>query len=926
MPSVTFDGRSFMLDGRRIWLVSGSIHYARVPRALWKDRIHAAKLSGLNTIEVPVFWSRHEPLPGKFDFEGDNDLRHFVELIGEAGLHCILRPGPFIGLDADFGGLPAWLASVPEIVYRSANPQFLEASSRYLAAVAEQVRSLQVTSPGKGGPIILVQNEAQWNCGVDEALRGYLSELSRYLRESGLNVPTINSNNLWHGVEGEIDCWVGQSSLLPTMRQLSRVRPDQPRMVIDLPVMPTPVWGQDATGPSPATIQRKLAEVLAGGGQFNLQPFHAGTNLGVFAGASPLAPGAYGVTGYGREAPLDDFGLPGKSFHHIRRICTFASRFSRLLASLDPDFQPVVFQPADLGARKGSTCSVVHAQGAQGGIAFVFGPDPDTTNQKPGGLSTTLLMSDGSAQEVHLGEQAVSWCVMDYNLSGRARLDYSTLCALGHVGETLVCFGPAGKDGTVSINGSPLTVTAPKGKTPLVIEHEGCTLVVCNERQIDEVYIAEAGVYTGVESVLEDGAVIEGQGAKLIGKDSAPKPVTGVPRQRATGKVSQTPWTAALTNEYLEGTSPRFASIDGPADLATLGAAAGYGWYRIELKVSAAKRPRLLAPQSADRLHFWQDGQPLGLIGSGPGCGEDKLACSFGKGTHTLVVLAENLGRDSFGHHLGDPKGLWGPLWEVKAFKAGKASLETGAPIDPFKFRAPVWGAGKGDFTHPSRVTWSFTHRRKSPLFLHIKPIEGVALLVLNDEPIGIVDRGSRMPLCLWPEQLRAGSNVVQLAAMPGLTPDSLLESCSGATFHEGASDFTAKASWAFAKWEPPARTAFKEVTKTEISQIKTPAWWRCSFKASDSDRPVAIDLSGMTKGQIYINDTHLGRYFVAEPTGKAVPPQSLYYIPEPMLDPELDNEITLFDEHGGNPARVTIGHAKGHAIRASAPLELAAV
>src|SRR5690606_3070223 len=61
MATVTFDGRSFMLDGRRIWLVSGQVAYGRIPREHWADRIHAAKLAGLNTIETPVFWSQHEP-------------------------------------------------------------------------------------------------------------------------------------------------------------------------------------------------------------------------------------------------------------------------------------------------------------------------------------------------------------------------------------------------------------------------------------------------------------------------------------------------------------------------------------------------------------------------------------------------------------------------------------------------------------------------------------------------------------------------------------------------------------------------------------------------------------------------------------------------------------------------------------------------
>ena len=97
-----------MIDGRRIWLVSGRVPYARLPRETWGDRIQAAKLAGLNCIETPVFWNRHEARPGRFDFTGDNDLRHFIDRVGKAGLFCILSIGPFIDSSWDFGGLPAW--------------------------------------------------------------------------------------------------------------------------------------------------------------------------------------------------------------------------------------------------------------------------------------------------------------------------------------------------------------------------------------------------------------------------------------------------------------------------------------------------------------------------------------------------------------------------------------------------------------------------------------------------------------------------------------------------------------------------------------------------------------------------------------------------------------------------------------------------
>ena len=82
MPTVTHDGRSFLVDGRRVWLASGSISYSRVPRESWRDRVHAAKSAGLNCVDIPIFWNRHEPRPNKFDFKGDNDLRHFIEIVG----------------------------------------------------------------------------------------------------------------------------------------------------------------------------------------------------------------------------------------------------------------------------------------------------------------------------------------------------------------------------------------------------------------------------------------------------------------------------------------------------------------------------------------------------------------------------------------------------------------------------------------------------------------------------------------------------------------------------------------------------------------------------------------------------------------------------------------------------------------------------
>lgn len=77
----------------------------------------------------------------------------------------------------------------------------MDSVSRFFAAIAEQVRDLQVTAPGQGGALLAVQVEHEWTCGDDHA-GAYLGDLGRYLRESGITVPVLNANNLWQGARG----------------------------------------------------------------------------------------------------------------------------------------------------------------------------------------------------------------------------------------------------------------------------------------------------------------------------------------------------------------------------------------------------------------------------------------------------------------------------------------------------------------------------------------------------------------------------------------------------------------------------------------------------------------------------------------------------------------------------------------------------
>lgn len=928
MPSMTYDGRSFLLDGRRIWLVSGSIPYAKIPHEYWADRIHAARLAGLNAIDTPIFWNRHEARPGQFDFKGDNDLRQFVQLCAKAGMYCILRIGPFIGNDWDFGGLPPWLLAVKNVKFRSVNGPFFEACSRYISAVAEQVRDLQITSPGKGphafhgagGPIVLVQIESQWTCGDETAANSYLGELGRYARESGFAVPLINSNNLWASVESELDCWTGSGDMLPIVRQLAAVKPEQPRMVIEFNSGAPGSWGAAAPeAPPPATLEHRLAQILSAGGQFNIHPFCGGTNFGFWGGRraeAPLHSSGHATAAADFGAPLKETGEPGPAFQAVRRIATFATRFARVFANLEPGYQPITVDPSSdsSGKKRPVGPVIVHASGTQGGVAFIFSDAP-----VPGPI--TLLLPDGTTLPVDVGDQPVSWCVFGAHLGGRSHLDYSGLSVFGIAGKVLVVFGPAGSEGHLSINGTPLITTVPKGKPPAIIEHEGMTVVVAAREQISQIYMSDDAVFIGVSGLTAGGAGGAGNhplsldGAKhctRISSDGEVKQILAVhpmPTKRGE-RIAISEWKHAGTRDYAEGGSARFAAIDGPAELSTLGSPFGYGWYRIRFKSQSSGKTRIAMPHAADRLHLFLDGEPAGLVGEGPGATAD-ASLTLKKGPNSLVILAENLGRLAGGADLGESKGLFGDLWEVKPIRAGRAQIKPSEPVEILAFRSPLWEVQPGDVTLSDRLTWNISHKKKQqPIIVTIPPFPGRAILMVNNKPAFFLDRGLRSRIVLTADHLKGGANIIQIALLPDHSNPDAAQECQsilggGVEFLDGVNPISAKAEWAFAKWEQPKTTAFKPSKGPD----HTPAWWHATFRLSDTHCPVFFDAAGLTKGQLYINGRHVCRYFVATASGKHVPPQSMYYIPGAWLKAGEDNDITLFDEHGASPARCRLTH-----------------
>ena len=585
MRMLTYDGQSFLLGGKRIWLVSGTIDYARVPRAQWRERLTAAKRAGLNCIATTCVWSLHEPRPGVFNFEDELDVAAFLELAHELDLYCILRAGPYVGGDYDLGGIPPWVSALPDVKLRTDDPTFMEPVSRYLLELLSPLAQYQATLDDHQ-PLVLVQSEDRYFYDDPEMAESYLGQLARLIREAGIGVPIVGSHNLWNTVEGQVDGWVGREALLATMRQLHAVRAGTPRLVIELPTGTPDTWGAEHHTPMPADeLLHDMAQVLSGGGQFNLHPFHGGTNFGFIAGrrCDAAADESFITTGYDCGAPLSEAGLKTQNYYFVRRLATFASSFGRVFASFDPQSLSAVVDPGlftDEEAEYVPTDPVVvQAAGGQGSVVFVFGSLTRRKGASP--QQTTVLLPGGISLPVTLPGQSVAWCLCDVKIGGRAVVDYTNLCAFTAFGTVLVLFGQPNSEGIISINGGEYHLQVPEGNEPYITEYEGITLVVCNPEITDASLLHDNKLYIGVYDINTDGEPLRKSGFTDVKVVSAKGEVITVesdtvsqPRSRSQQLKN---WSVAGGDEIVTGEYVRFAAIDGPASLTACGTPYGYG-------------------------------------------------------------------------------------------------------------------------------------------------------------------------------------------------------------------------------------------------------------------------------------------------------------------------------------------------------------
>lgn len=321
MSNFTIEKDGFRLNGEPFRIIAGAIHYFRVPAEYWRDRLVKLKACGFNTVETYVAWNMHEMTEGEFDYEGMLDIEKFLEIAAELGLYAIVRPGPYICSEWDFGGLPWWLLKNDELQLRCMEKNYLAAVDRFFDDFIPRIVKHQIT---KGGNVILVQVENEYGSYGDDS--EYIRYLAKGMRDRGIDVPFFTSDGaeyqmLTGGTVPEIHKTANFGSR--AKEQFARLREYQP----DGPLMCTEFWNgwfdhwtENHHSRDPQDAANALDEILSMGASLSAYMFHGGTNFGYMNGANDYDKYEPTVSSYDDDAPLNECGEPTEKYYKFKEV------------------------------------------------------------------------------------------------------------------------------------------------------------------------------------------------------------------------------------------------------------------------------------------------------------------------------------------------------------------------------------------------------------------------------------------------------------------------------------------------------------------------------------------------------------------------------------------------------------------------------
>lgn len=312
----------FILDGQPLQIISGEMHPARIPDIYWRHRIKMAKAMGCNTISAYIFWNYHEQEEGVFDFTtGNHNIAEFIKIVQEEGMWMILRPGPYVCAEWEFGGIPPYLLRIPDIKVRCMDPRYMAAAERYIARLAQEIKPYLVTA---GGPLLMLQVENEYGSFGND--RNYITRLKEVWKENGIDVPTFTGDGptsymLEAGSLQGSAVGLDSGSEQSDFDLAAKMNPGVPVFSSETYPGWLTHWGEEWARRDTASLLKEVRFLMDNKKSFNFYVIHGGTNFGYTAGANSGGKGYEpDITSYDYDAPISEQGVATPKYMALRRL------------------------------------------------------------------------------------------------------------------------------------------------------------------------------------------------------------------------------------------------------------------------------------------------------------------------------------------------------------------------------------------------------------------------------------------------------------------------------------------------------------------------------------------------------------------------------------------------------------------------------
>lgn len=937
--TINFDGRGFLINGQRIFVASAGMEYARVPQALWADRLMRFKRAGFNCVELYVFWNYHETLSGQFNFTNNQNLDAYLKLAKSMGFYAIVRAGPYSCAEWDSGGFPTFLRFVPNLQVRTANTPYEQAVTAWFNQMLPIVINNQID---RGGNVILVQleNEHPSGWGTSGLSNAYFQYLQSTALAAGLEVPYFFSGLHHSATPAGSTPWSSSGRTSPWFT--------------------TEFWCNWFTdyGETTSTVSSKdLATwriIAYGGNGYNYYMGHGGSNFNYFNCSAVGSSYDYGA-GVGEAGDLRP------QYYKYKRAAWFARSFQSILETSDnatSTYQSAGTNSSVVISARASTSGAgtilflendgTAAQTTQVTIGGVKYPETGSLTVNPSEIMpvvTSFPMIPGVTLNVAptrilgITQQANTTTMVIYGQAGSPAELYFTV----PTGTTITTGAPA-----LSLNGGNLTLQTTYPSSGVAdysfqVGLQRMRILVVSDTLADDTWFVDVGMQNYVvvgpqyvgnatyangylqlttetpwQNATSNSTIVYGPGDTPVSLSPITTPGTH------PGTASLSAWqtmTGSAQAAASYSTTGWYSSTTGPQEMGVDGDVTADAWYRATFTVTAAGPYTVQLNSAADKIIPFVDGT---AIASANVSGTSFTTNSLSVGTHTIAVFTAHYGHQSFYNYVGplstvDVKGITGPVqllsnviygpssvtgWKVMATTS--SAVGTTPPL-PSASGWTSYTVGTDAFNGKAGYAWfQTTLPSVSSAVAEIASFQSVddnCWVYLNGTQL-TTNTGWNVPFftTLTSAWNATGTNVLTLlvqntAGVGGLDkPVTLTVYGTNTTLNNWVQQG--------GPGNPNATTGWTTLNAT--TAYNAPQFFKTSFTAappgSTGTNPMwRVVTSGLSHGSVWVNGYNLGRY----PQLNGAPG---VYIPECWLNSGTNaNTLVIYDESGDIPSSVQV-------------------